>query len=66
MNWMLALVMGWVLLSTLTLLGVRSCDGSGCCEGKWNNNDLTDKVEANTLWVNNLGVSSCAGMGAVE
>jgi hypothetical protein len=25
-------VMGWVLLSTLTLLGVRSCDGLGALE----------------------------------
>ena len=58
--------MGWVLSSTLTPLGVSSCDGSGCCEGKRNKTDLADKVDANTLLSNEVGVSSFNGMGAVE
>ncbi len=50
--------MGWVLSSTLTLLSVSSCDGSGCCE------DLIDKVEANILLNHELGVDCCNRMGA--
>jgi hypothetical protein len=32
MNWVLALVMGWVMLSTLTLLGVSFGNGMGAVE----------------------------------
>ncbi len=53
--------MVWVLLSTLTLLGVSSCDGSGCCEGKVNKKDLTDKVSG-CLFVL-IGLPSCGGGG---
>jgi hypothetical protein len=54
--------MGWLLVSTLTLLGVvtpsgvSSCDGGGCCEGNLNKTTLTAKVEVillskNVEWV---------------
>ncbi len=58
--------MGWVLSSTLTLLSASSCDGSGCCEGKRNKRDFTDKVEANILLSSELGVYYLNGVGAVK
>jgi hypothetical protein len=65
MTWVLAILMGWVLSGTLTLLSGISCDGSGFCEGAENKRDLTAKVEANTLLSNDLGACDLDGMGAV-
>ena len=48
--WVLALAMGWVLLSTLTLSGSSSCGGMGAV----NNENKGAKKELST------------GMGAVE